>query len=192
VTAPTWWYVARAAGLVAWVLAGLSIVAGLLLAGRLTRRPKPAWHLDLHRFLGGLALAFLGLHLLGLVLDPTVDFGPVSLAVPMASAWRPGAVTWGIGAAYALVVVELSSVAMPSLSRRTWHTIHLLAFAVWGAGTVHALTSGTDHTAVRIVAFVGTAVIVNLAALRVVGRRVPRARSAGPGAAATRGAASRP
>ena len=29
-----WWYVARAGGLVAWILAGLSIALGLFLAGR--------------------------------------------------------------------------------------------------------------------------------------------------------------
>jgi hypothetical protein len=192
VTTQTWWYVARAGGIVSWSLAGLSIIAGLLLAGRLTRRPKPAWHQDLHRCLGGLAIAFLGLHLLGLVLDPTVDFGPVSLVVPLASEWRPGAVTWGVGAAYALLAVELSSLATSRLSRRVWHNIHLLSFAVWIAGTMHALTAGTDGTAVRTLAFAGTAIILNLAALRVVGRRVRRARPEDRRATARSSAPARP
>lgn len=188
----TWWYAARAAGLVAWGLAGLSVTAGLLLSGRLTQRPKPAWHQDLHRFLGGLAVVFFGVHLLGLVLDPTVDFGPAALALPMASPWRPGAVTWGVAAAYALLVVELSSLVMRRLPRRVWRGIHFLAFAVWIAGTGHALTAGTDTTVVRLVAVGGSALIFNLSALRVVGRRVPRARSAGRPATATRIASTRP
>ncbi len=188
----TWWYVARAAGLVAWVLAGMSVVAGLLLSGRLTQRPKPAWHQDVHRFLGGLAVVFFGVHLLGLVLDPTVEFGPAALALPMASAWRPGAVTWGVVAGDALLAVELSSLVMRRLPRRVWRGIHLLAFAVWLAGTAHALTAGTDTTVVRVVAVGGSAVVFNLAVLRVVGRRVPRARPAGRPAAATRIASTRP
>ena len=181
-----WWYVARAGGLVAWVLAGLSITLGLLLSGRLAVRPRPAWQQDLHRYLGALAVGLLGLHLLGLVLDPVVEFGPASLALPMASAWRPGAVTWGVGAAYALLLVELSSLAMRRIPRRLWRGIHVLSFVVWIAGSVHAVTAGTDGTAVRIIAAGGSAVIVNLTLLRVVGRRVPRARPAGRPATATR------
>ena len=57
------WYAARASGLVAWGLVLASIVWGLLLATRvLGRRPTPAWLLSLHRYLGALAVAFVGVH----------------------------------------------------------------------------------------------------------------------------------
>ena len=52
------WYVARAAGIVAWALVSGAVVWGLLLSTRVLRgRPTPRWLLDLHRFLGGLAVA---------------------------------------------------------------------------------------------------------------------------------------
>ena len=52
------WYVARSAGLLAWVLLTASVLWGLALSGKAKafgRRPRPNWTLDLHRFLGGLA-----------------------------------------------------------------------------------------------------------------------------------------
>ena len=183
-TPKVWWYVARASGLAAWWVCGLSIVVGLVLAGRLRRRPSAAWHQDLHRFLGGLGVACLALHLVALVADPTVAFGPGALAVPMASTWRPGAVAWGVVAAYALVAVELTSLLGRWIPRRVWRSIHGAGFFVWAAGSVHAWTAGTDTEVVRIGAFVGTALIANLTVWRIVGRRMPRAPRPAPAAAA--------
>src|SRR6478736_4948989 len=57
------WDVARAGGLVAWGLATASVMWGLVLSTRLMRkRPWPAWFLDLHRLLGGLAVIFTVIH----------------------------------------------------------------------------------------------------------------------------------
>ena len=187
-----WWYIARATGFVAWGSAGAAILLGLVLSGRLRRQPTPAWQQDLHRWLGAISAVFLALHLAGLALDPTVAFGPAALTVPMAAAWRPGAVTWGLVAAYSLIAVELSSLVMRRLPRRLWRAIHFLSYVVWISGTVHALSAGTDATEVRVVAIVGSAVIFNLTVLRLVGRRVPRARAASPRAAATRTPSPRP
>lgn len=187
-----WWYLARSTGVVAWVIAGLSIGFGLLLSGRLARRPRPTWQLDVHRFLGGLGVAFLAVHLLTLGLDPTVAFGPAALAIPMAAPWRPGAVAWGIAAADALLAVELSSLMTARLPARVWRSIHVASYGVWIAGSVHALQAGTDATTVRVIAVGGSFVIVNLTVMRVVGRRVPRARPQVPAAAATRTPSAHP
>lgn len=187
-----WWYLARSSGLVAWGLAGLAILLGLLLSGRLRRVPTPAWQQDLHRYLGGLSAFFLALHLTGLALDPTVAFGWASITIPMLSIWRPGAVAWGIAAAYLLLAVELSSLVMRRLPRKLWRTIHFASYAVWVSGTVHALQAGTDQRATQFIAIIGSALIFNLTALRIVGRRVPRARAGGPRAAATRTPSPRP
>jgi DMSO/TMAO reductase YedYZ heme-binding membrane subunit len=191
-TPKIWWFVARSSGLVAWWLCGLSIVVGLVLAGRLRRQPAAAWQQDLHRFLGGLGALCLGVHLVGLALDPTVAFGPSALTIPMASRWRPGPVTWGIVAADALILVEVTSLLSRRMPRRVWRTIHGAGFAVWIAGTVHAWTAGTDAAVVRLTALVGSALIANLTVWRVVGRRMPRARPAGPAATVTRTRVPRP
>ncbi len=152
-TQQLWWYAVRASGVVAWVLVTASVVWGLLLASRSTTRPRPAWVLDLHKFLGALTLAFLGVHLVGLLFDKWVGFGPRELFVPMASEYRPGALAWGIIALYLLGVVEVSSRLMRWIPRRAWHTIHLLSFVVFVMTTVHVLTAGTDARRLPTVVF---------------------------------------
>src|SRR5262245_43021103 len=98
------WYVARSSGFVAWALLLTTIVWGLLLATRiLGRRPTPAWLLSLHRYLGALALAFLGVHVGAILLDSYVHFSIVDVLVPFTSSWHPVAVAWGIVAMYLLV-----------------------------------------------------------------------------------------
>ena len=93
-------YVARSSGFVTLVLSGAAVVWGLLLSTRIIRdRRLPKWLLDLHRFLGGLSVAGLALHLGALVADSYVHFGVRDLLVPFASSWRPVAVAWGVIAA---------------------------------------------------------------------------------------------
>jgi hypothetical protein len=140
-----WWHLSRASGLVAWILLAVSVTWGLLVSTRLLgRRPGAAWTLDLHRFVGGLALAFTALHLAGLVADSYVHFGAADLLVPFASSWRPAAVAWGVVAFWLLVAVELTSLGMRRLPRRVWHSVHLTSLPLLLGATVHGLTAGTD------------------------------------------------
>ncbi len=141
----TWWYVARSGGIVAWALASLAVLGGLQLSTRLLRRPAPAWMLDVHRFLGGLAVAFVGVHLLGLALDDFIGFGLGDFLVPFVSSYKPVAVALGIIAMYLLLAVEITSLFMRRLRRSTWHAVHLTSFVVFVTGTVHGLTAGTDR-----------------------------------------------
>ncbi len=102
-TSQLWWYTARAGGLVAWALLSASVLWGLSLSTRaLGKRPRPNWLLDLHRFLGGAAVVFTGIHVLSLMLDSYVHFGLVEVLVPFASQLAPGAVAWGIAGLYLL------------------------------------------------------------------------------------------
>jgi DMSO/TMAO reductase YedYZ heme-binding membrane subunit len=140
-----WWYLARSSGIVALVLLVLSVVWGVLLATRvLDPYDRPAWLLDLHRWLGGTALAMTGLHLLGLYLDGYIDYGFAELFVPGASEYRPLAVAIGVLSFYALVAIQITSYLRRHLSKRIWHGIHLLSYGlVWGAA-IHAGMAGTD------------------------------------------------
>jgi predicted ferric reductase len=139
------WYVARAAGLVSWALLAAATLWGLALSTRaLGARPRANWLLDLHRWLGGTALAFTGVHVLALLADQYVRFSPVQILVPFASSWHPVAVAWGIVAGYLLVAVELTSLARNRISKRTWRRVHTASFVLFVAATVHALAAGTD------------------------------------------------
>ena len=144
-TSQTWWYLARATGIVAWSLLTLSMTWGLMLRTRiLNGRPTPRWLLDLHRFLGGLSVVFVALHLAGLVADSYTYFGPAELFVPFASSWRPGAVALGVVALYLLAAVEVTSLLMRHLPRRWWRAVHMSSFATFLLSTLHTVTAGTD------------------------------------------------
>jgi predicted ferric reductase len=164
------WYAARASGLIAWSVVTLSILWGLALSTRLVRRKGiPAWLLDLHKFLGTLSVVFVAVHLLALWADNYVYFGPREMLVPFASAWRPGAVAWGIAATYLLVAIQLTSWTMRRLPRRLWHAVHVTSIPMFVLSTVHGFTSGADNTnlAVEWVALTGGLLVFFLVTFRV-------------------------
>jgi hypothetical protein len=147
VSAQTWWYVARASGIVAWALLVASVVWGVLLATRVLRpHDRPAWLLDLHRWLGGLAVAATGLHVAALVADTYVHFGAADVLVPFASSWRPLAVALGILAGWGLAAVQATSLAMRHLPRRAWYAVHLTSYVTVWLASIHAGLAGTDTT----------------------------------------------
>ena len=146
-----WWYVARAAGIVAWALALTSVLWGVALATRaLGNRPRAPWLLDLHRHLGGLTVLFVGVHLGALVADNFVHFGVADLLVPFASGWKTGAVAWGVIAFWLLLGIEVTSLLMRRLPKVWWRRIHLTSYAVAVLTTVHLFTAGTDATNVAL------------------------------------------
>jgi DMSO/TMAO reductase YedYZ heme-binding membrane subunit len=140
-----WWYTARAGGIVAWALLAASVLWGLAISTKATKgRVRPNWMLDMHRYLGGLSVVFVAVHVLGLVADSYVHFGPSEILVPLTSSYRPGAVAWGVVAMYFLLAVELTSLARKRLPKRVWRITHTLAFPVFAFSTAHGLLAGTD------------------------------------------------
>ena len=141
-----WWDTARAGGLVAAALMAASVIAGLALSTAPRRaRPRSAWRLDLHRFLGGLACVFVAVHVGALLFDRFVPFGLTDLLVPLASRWRPTAVALGVVALYLLVAVEVTSLLKPRIPLRVWRVVHYSSFAVFALVQLHILLAGTDR-----------------------------------------------
>jgi DMSO/TMAO reductase YedYZ heme-binding membrane subunit len=177
-----WWYVARASGIVAWALLVASLVWGVLLATRVLRpHDRPAWLLDLHRGLGGLAMAMVGLHITALIADNFVQFGAVEVLVPLASHWRPLPVALGVLSLYVLVAIEVTSLAMRRLSRRAWRSVHLTSYGLVWLVSLHAGLAGTDTinvvyrgVAVALTAMAVAATCVSLLAPRRRRGRVPQ------------------
>ena len=156
-----WWHVARASGLVAWALLTASVLWGVVLSTRLVgRAARPAWLLDLHRALGGLACTFTAVHLAGLVADSWIRIGWLEILVPMASAWRPGAIAWGVVALHLLVAVEVTSLLGRRVPKRVWRNVHLLSFVLWLVATVHTVQAGTDAGNRVLVGLVWLSVLV--------------------------------
>lgn len=176
-----WWFVARSSGIVAWALLTLSVCWGLLLSTRLlARRVSPAWLLDLHRHLGGMAVVFTGIHLVGLVADSYVTFGWAELFVPMASSWKPGAVAFGIVAFYLLLAIEITSLAIRRLPRSLWRWVHRSSFVLFGVATYHGVVAGTDagNAWYRLATWVSVGVVTTLTLVLVAVARRSRTRFA--------------
>ncbi len=173
----TWWYVARASGIVTLVLSGMAVVWGLLLASKFGGgRPAPAWLLNVHRYIGALTVTFTGAHLLGLVFDDYVEFGWRELFLPYASSWSPGAVALGIVSFYLLVAVQVSSMFMKRLPRKVWRAIHMSSYLMFWFGLAHGATAGTDaaHPAYLFVTIGTTLAVLFLTVYRILMSRLAR------------------
>jgi DMSO/TMAO reductase YedYZ heme-binding membrane subunit len=139
------WYVTRASGIVATVLMLASLAWGLLFSARETgRRLRPAWWLDLHNWLGGLALVFTGVHLLSAFLDSDLGVSLSTVFVPGAAEFSTTAFTWGVVAFYGLAIVVLTSWPKKLFRRKAWRMVHLLSIPATVLACVHAYQLGSD------------------------------------------------
>jgi predicted ferric reductase len=142
---PTFWLLARASGLTAYVLLTLSVLAGLVVKSRpFGRALKTAEVVDVHRFLALLGLGMLALHGVALVLDSTVHMPLAALVVPFLSPYRPTAVAFGVLTAELMALVTVSFSLRRFIGGRNWRRLHYATFLVFIMGTVHGLTAGTD------------------------------------------------
>jgi DMSO/TMAO reductase YedYZ heme-binding membrane subunit len=173
-----WWYCARAGGIVAWGLLSASVLWGLLMSTKVKPpRVRPAWMLDLHRFLGGLATIFTGVHIGSILLDSYTHFGLADVLVPFASAWHPDRVAWGVIALYVLLTVELTSLARRYLPNTIWRRIHVASLPLYALATIHFFVAGTDahETVPLLFMFAVTAAVLGLTFVRVASLRQPPA-----------------
>ncbi len=153
------WYLTRATGIVATVLAVASLVWGFLFSARATGdRRRPNWWLDLHNWLGGAALAFTAAHLATAYLDRDLAIGIASLFVPGVASVDRWALAWGSIAVWTFAIAVFTSWPTRRFSRRTWRILHLGSVVGAGLAIVHALQIGTDTGAV--VAQVGALALV--------------------------------
>jgi methionine sulfoxide reductase heme-binding subunit len=143
------WYLARASGIVAFVLLTIAVVFGLTLSGRAKQRYWPRFAVeDVHRFAGLLTGTFVSLHVLVLFVDSYMPFSLTQLVVPGASSYRPLATAVGVVAAELLVALAITNRYWKRFSYRFWRRAHYLNFAVWALALAHGLTAGTDRGAV--------------------------------------------
>jgi sulfoxide reductase heme-binding subunit YedZ len=144
-TDPTFWLLARASGLTAYVLLTASVLAGLVLKSRpFGRALKAASVTDVHRFLALLGLGMLGLHGVALVLDRTVRMPLLGLLVPGLSPYRPLAVSLGVVAAELMALIVISFSLRRRIGIRNWRRLHWATYLLFLLGTAHGLLAGTD------------------------------------------------
>lgn len=151
-----YWYATRSAGVLALGCALLAILLGLALASRVFgAKPGYPWLLDLHRFVSGVSVLFLAVHMLTLWADDFVTFGLAELLIPGRSSTQTAAVNWGVYSAWGLGVIQLSSLLKSQLPKQVWRSIHLGSYLVAVTGTVHAYKAGSDIDNLVLVVFAG-------------------------------------
>jgi predicted ferric reductase len=141
-----WLYLSRASGVVATVLIVAALGGGLLFSARATgRRRRPNWWLDLHNYLGGLAFAFLVIHIVAAYLDRLSGIGLIQVLVPMTAAGWAWGITWGVLATYVFAAVVFTSWPGKRLSRRSWLLVHLLSIPATIMAAGHAWMVGSSR-----------------------------------------------
>jgi predicted ferric reductase len=142
-----WWYVTRAAGLVAYLLLWLSTAWGLAVSSKIfdlfiTRD----YTYDFHQYLSLFAIGFTALHVIVLMLDRYLPFSLLQVLVPFLSSYRPLWVGLGVISLYLLLLVTVTFYLRKQIGMRAFRWIHVLSLFGYLGVTLHALFAGTDST----------------------------------------------
>ena len=149
VSGPGLWYATRASGLVALLLLTLSVLLGVLTAGRFASSRWPRFlTAGLHRNLSLLVLVFLALHIGTTVLDSYTSIQLSAAFIPFISSYKRGWLGLGAVAFDLLAALVVTSLARVRLGHRAWRLVHWSGYACWPVAVLHGVGAGTDeHTA---------------------------------------------
>jgi sulfoxide reductase heme-binding subunit YedZ len=143
-----WWLASRASGLLALILVTISVGIGLMMAGKVMRRPGLSRKLiAIHEqtaLAGLIAIAVHGITLLG---DPWLHPGVAGVTVPFAMSFHTAFTGLGIIGGYLAMALGLSFYARRRIGAKLWRKAHRATVVVYVLGLVHALGAGTDASA---------------------------------------------
>ena len=144
---PTFWLLARATGIAAYVLLTVSVLAGLLVKSRpFGTKIKPAIAVDIHRTLAVLSITALAGHGLALVLDHTVEIGVLALLVPGTAPYRAFWTGLGVIAGELMLLVWVSFGLRKRIGMRNWRRLHWTTYGAFAGATAHGVMAGTDSS----------------------------------------------
>jgi hypothetical protein len=140
-----YWYMARSAGIVAYLLLWGSVAGGIMVGNKLLNGlVKPPAVYETHKTLSILALIvgmFHGFILLG---DSYMNFSVLDLLIPFRSPYQPFAVGLGILGLYLTAILVASFYIKKRIGQRAWRLLHFTSFGVWIMTSVHGIMAGTD------------------------------------------------
>jgi sulfoxide reductase heme-binding subunit YedZ len=175
------WYASRATGVVAIALLTAVIVLGIAVSrkGRLPGLPRFAG-LHLHRYLSLLAVGFVAVHVLTAVADSYVSIRLAAVIIPFTSAYKPIWLGLGTVALDLIAALIVTSALRHRIGRRTWRSVHWLAYLSWPVALAHGLGASQDLRSGPLLALtaVCTAAVLATAGWRLTAAAlaVPRAR----------------
>jgi sulfoxide reductase heme-binding subunit YedZ len=172
-----WWLASRASGLVALVLVTVSVFLGLMMAGKVMRRPGLSKKLmAIHEQTALAGLVTIAVHGIALLGDPWLHPGVTGVAVPFAMSFKTAFTGLGIIGGYLAALLGLSYYVRRRIGAKLWRKAHRATVVVWLLGLVHALGAGSDASAVwfRWWVIVTTPVIGGLVVYRVLSARAKK------------------
>lgn len=139
------WYLVRGTGAVTLVLLTLNLVLGIVNVRRWTPRGLQRFVMeDLHRTLGLLVAAVLGVHIATSVLDSFVSISVSDALVPFVGSYRPFWLGLGALSLDLLAALIITSLLRARIGLRAWRAIHWVAYASWPIAVAHGIGMGTD------------------------------------------------
>ncbi|MDH4334976.1 MAG: hypothetical protein OEW24_06925 [Chloroflexota bacterium] len=146
------WLAARATGIVAYALLTVLVSLGMVLSHPINKstwklsRVLFPWHENLFVFV----VAFIGVHIISLVIDPYAGVGLDGAFIPGLSSYRSLPVALGTMGLYALLVAGLTARYTRFLPSGWWLVLHRFSLVSWGLGWVHGILAGTDTELLRL------------------------------------------
>ncbi|HVM72524.1 MAG TPA: hypothetical protein VMT91_12260 [Anaerolineales bacterium] len=140
-----WWYVTRAAGIIAYLLLWFSTILGLAVTSKyLDGMLDRLFTYDFHEFISLLAVGFTLLHVIVLMLDKYMPYSLAQILVPFISPYRPVWVGVGVISFYIILLVTITFYLRNKIGTRAFRSIHVLSLAGYIGVTLHGYFSGTD------------------------------------------------
>lgn len=141
-------HISRSSALVAYTLIWVSMLAGLSITSKASRKfPGVSASFGLHRYTTLLGLGFAAMHVLTLLSDKYMNFSIGQLLTPfMAGSYKPQWLGLGQIALYSFVVIAFSFYARNRIGVRTWRLIHSLSFALFLMTLMHGMQSSADSS----------------------------------------------
>ncbi len=160
------WLGIRASGITAWGLLTAVVLWGLLLKTQLLGRyAHPMKLLDLHRWLGAIAMLFLAVHMVLLMVDSFMKFSVFQVLIPGLAPHQPFA--YGLGAIAFWLMLPVTFLGrlrakMGQVGNAWFKRAHIVAYFAWPVATMHYVLAGTDALAQWSLAllFTATALVV--------------------------------
>lgn len=155
----SYWYLSRAAGVVAYLLLWGSVAWGLLLSSKIGKgRLRPPALLDAHQFLSSLAIGFALFHGLILMGDHYLSLPLTALLVPFASPYKPLLVAAGQIGLWLSLLLLASFYVRKRIGQKRWRTLHYVGFVGFWIVFIHSVFIGSESGQPWLVAlYVATA-----------------------------------
>ena len=151
------WFASQALGIVAIVLLGIAVALGLVMSGRIVRRPGlPAKLKHFHESSTLVTLGLIAGHAGLLLFDGYLRPGLAGITLPFALSYRPVFTGIGIIAGWLALILGLSFYVRNRIGAKTWRSLHHFTIVVYLLALGHVLGAGTHGRSWWMLAMLAT------------------------------------